>query len=598
MNGTLFFVVGPSGIGKDTLLSGARAALADDPDFVFARRTITRPADVGDEGHLSVSAEEFARIHDSGGFLVSWSAHGLRYGIPAALDDELAQGRNVVINGSRAAVPDLLARRPDVVVVEITAPAEVIAQRMRARGRDDDAQMTARLSRVTPPLPAGARAVTISNDADIATGVARLVAALKSQPAPAKPARTAGVDGARAVRAKLAGEELSEAQYRVLLGEFVQRKHSDEDLKQFLIAATRSLSIAEIASIARVRAEFAPAIAWDEPMVVDKHSMGGVPGSRITMVVIPIVAAHGLAIPKTSSRAITSAAGTADAMETVSRVDLDRDAVRRVVSIARGCIAWNGRLNHSALDDVMNAITRPLGLDSARWSVASILSKKLAAGITHLIVDLPYGPYAKVKDERGAQDLAELFRSVGNELGLTVEVYPSEGFAPIGRGIGPALEVRDVLDVLEQRPSAPADLRDKALKFAGRILQWAPDIASGAAANARAAQLLASGAAKAAFERIVDTQGRRTPRVMAGPLTATVAAPRSGTVAGINGWRISGIARRAGAPGDAGAGLDLFARCGDTVRAGEALYAIHANEAAGLAAAAGDAAADSGFDIR
>ena len=107
--------------------------------------------------------------------------------------------------------------------------------------------------------------------------------------------------------------------------------------------------------------------------------MGGVPGSRITLIVVPIAAAYGMTIPKTSSRAITSAAGTADAMEVLARVDLDKEDILRTVRKTNGCIAWNGRLNHSRVDTLMNRITRPLKLDSLRWSVASILSKKLAS---------------------------------------------------------------------------------------------------------------------------------------------------------------------------------------------------------------------------
>ena len=251
-----------------------------------------------------------------------------------------------------------------------------------------------------------------------------------------------------------------------MIGDIVEGRYPDREIAAFLVAATRGLTDREVVALARARLDFAEKIDWDEKIVVDKHSMGGIPGSRITMIVVPLVAAHGLAIPKTSSRAITSAAGTADAMETMARVDLTVADVRRVVAKARGCIAWNGRLNHSAVDDVMNAITRPLGLDSTRWSVASILSKKLAAGSTHVIIDLPYGPQTKLKDRTEAESSAALFQRIGQGLGLVVEAHATDGSKPVGRGVGPALEVRDVLEVLENASHAPADLRDKALFFA------------------------------------------------------------------------------------------------------------------------------------
>jgi thymidine phosphorylase len=315
------------------------------------------------------------------------------------------------------------------------------------------------------------------------------------------------------------------------------------------------------------------------------------------MILVPLIAAHGIAIPKTSSRAITSAAGTADAMETIARIDLSVEDVKRVIAQARGCIAWNGRLNHSRLDEVMNAITRPRGLDSTRWSVASILSKKLAAGSTHVIIDVPYGPRAKLKSQAAAEELASLFMRVGRSLGLVVEAHPSDGRGPVGFGIGPALEVRDVLWALENDPRAPADLREKALLFAARILAWDPGVGSEAAGRALAIELLGSGRARAALEAIVEAQGRSHSPARPGQFTGIIRADRSGTVSTVDGWALAGIARAAGAPGDLGAGIDLKVRAGEGVRAGEPLYVIHASAENGLAAGVLAAEQASGYSI-
>jgi thymidine phosphorylase len=607
MAGTLFFVVGASGTGKDTLLGGAKAALAGDGRFVFARRTITRAADIGNEGHRSVTDEEFDQMQGAGGFLTSWRAHGLQYGVPAELAHDLAAGRHVVANGSRAAVPDLIGRVENCAVIEITAAPALVVARLVARRREDTDAIAARVARTTPAFPTGIEKVEIANDTTIEDGVARLVSALLERAfaslglSPQTPINLRGRAGASSgalLRAKIAGRVLDEQQYRAVIGDIVAGRYSDAEVAAFLVAATRSLTLPEVVAIAKVRAEFARRMVWDEPVVVDKHSLGGVPGSRITLIVVPIIAAHGIAIPKTSSRAITSATGTAEAMATVASVDLSVDDVRRVVSDARGCIAWNGRLNHSAVDDVMNAITRPLGLDSALWSVASIMSKKLAAGSTHVIIDLPYGKHTKLKSKADADSLADVFRQVGHALGLGVEAHATDGGHPIGRGVGPALEVRDVLDVLEGRPSAAKDLRSKSLFFAARILQWDKSISSLAQATERAEQLLSSGAAKRAFERIVDAQGRRPSAIGPGRLRHEVRAKKSGAVTAVNGWTIAGVARRAGAPGDPGAGLDLVVGRGDTVKPDDPLYVIHANSPAALAAAADEAENDSGIEIR
>ena len=238
----------------------------------------------------------------------------------------------------------------------------------------------------------------------------------------------------------------------------------------------------------------------------------------------------------------------------------------------------------------MNAITRPLGIDSNRWSVASILSKKFTAGSTHVIVDLPFGPRAKLKSEADALELAALFESVGRGLGLTVQAFATDGSKPIGRGVGPALEARDVMWTLDNHPQAPADLVEKALFFASRILAWDPEIKSVEAGRDRAETLLRSGAAREAFERIIDAQGRRSPPVMPGRLIHTFQAGQAGVIQEIDGWAVAEIARRAGAPLDKSAGVDLLRAVGDTVERGEPLFVIHASvqgdleEAAKLAA--------------
>ncbi|CAG2148282.1 phosphonate metabolism protein/1,5-bisphosphokinase (PRPP-forming) PhnN [Cupriavidus plantarum] len=613
--GTFFLVVGPSGAGKDSLIDGARAILTH--GYQFAQRVITRPSGSPGEDHEGVTDLEFTRRQQAGEFLVTWHAHELRYGLPAALMDTLAAGTHVIANGSRGVVADLAARLPRFVVVLVTAPQDVLAQRIAGRGRESGEQISRRVSRQAAAIPEGVTCVTVSNESTLEAGIARFVDALHSAActasptsptSPALPAsltstRTAPAAAAPAssrvnLMAKLRGEALDEAAYVAVLKDAIAGRYTEAELTEFLIAATGSLGDDEVIALARARTAFTPRIAWDEPIVVDKHSMGGVPGSRITLIVVPIVAAYGLAMPKTSSRAITSAAGTADAMETVARVDLTQADVRRCVTQARACIAWNGRLNHSVIDDVMNAITRPLKLDSRRWSVASILSKKYTAGATHVMVDLPYGPQTKLADRADAEALGALFERVGAGLGMHVHAIATDGSHPIGRGIGPALEVRDVMQVLDNDPSAPADLRAKALFFAARILAFDPRVGSAEQGMRIAEALLAEGKARAAFDSIAGAQGRRPEAVMPGVHIAEIPADRAGRVAAIDGLRISGVARAAGAPRDLGAGVDLLCTIGAHVDAGRALYRIHAASPAALDAAVAQARGECGQAVR
>ena len=586
MPGTLFLVVGPSGAGKDTLMYGARAALAGKQDILFARRAITRPLDAGGEDHDAVTDEEFDRRHQAGEFMLDWQAHGLKYAIPATYADDLAAGRHVIANVSRGVIGEAISRYSPAVVLEVTASPETLAARLAGRGRETEDEIRARLARDAASIPEDAVKTTISNDGTAEEGIARFIAALKGE---------APHSGMLRMR-KIDGGTLDHAGYRDVIGDIVSGRFSEQEIADFLVAVTENLSDDETIDLARARADFATPLNWNADLVVDKHSMGGIPGSRITMVVIPIVAAYGLTIPKTSSRAITSPAGTADAMEVLARVDLDTDDVKRVVRETNGCIAWNGRLNHSRVDEVMNAITRPLKLDSLRWSVSSILSKKLAAGATHCIIDVPLGPTAKVRTAEDAKALRALFLYVGKALGLTLDVRLTDGRAPIGRGIGPALEARDVVSVLRNDADAPVDLRAKALEFAAAILCFDPAMPD-AEAPVKVRELLDSGAAYETLGRMIAAQGPPPEEVAIGTHTVTIAADADGTVDFIDCFALSSIARAAGAPVDKGAGLDLFARPGDSVVAGQPLYRIHARTEYGLDAARTRVAEDAAYRI-
>jgi phosphonate metabolism protein PhnN/1,5-bisphosphokinase (PRPP-forming) len=171
----LVAVVGPSGAGKDTLMQAARARLADDGRFRFVRRSITRPAGAGGEDHAALSEAEFVARRDGGAFALWWAAHGLFYGIPRDIEEDMAAGRVVVANLSRAALPD--ASRYRLRVLEITAPLALRATRLAARGREEVADIAARLAREAP-LPAGLAVETVMNDAAVADGVARVLAVL------------------------------------------------------------------------------------------------------------------------------------------------------------------------------------------------------------------------------------------------------------------------------------------------------------------------------------------------------------------------------------------------------------------------------------
>jgi thymidine phosphorylase len=573
-SGLFFYVVGPSGAGKDSLIDGARLQLPDDA-LVFAKRVITRPPGKPGEDYDSCTEEEFVQRKAQGEFLITWGAHGLFYGLPKSLLVTQQSGQHIIANGSRGVAEQIKALVPGLVFIEITAPVELLAKRIAQRGRETEQEISQRLSRQVSALPADVSTYRIYNDQSVDVGIERFVSTLLYVTALSLP-------GDKPRHKKLSGESLIASEMSAALNQINSGQLTTVQVNAFLIECCNQLSDDELVSVAKARALFMPRIEWPAPIVVDKHSLGGTPGSRVTMVVIPIVAEHGLLIPKTSSRAITSAAGTADAMEVLSKVDLNREEVRKVTLAVNGCIAWNGRLNHSRLDDAMNAITRPLSLDTRRWSVASILSKKYSAGATHVVIDIPYSPTGKVKTIEDANSLGQLFERIGSLLGLTVKAFATKGDTPIGRGIGPGLEARDVLMVLSGDPKAPADLREKALFFAGHILAFDPVVGTYEAGRARAETLLDSGQAYARMQGIIDAQGRSRLLDWSKSDHTSIRSRTSGVVTEIDGNLISGLARLAGAPQDKTAGVYLHVTTGDHVREGDVLFDIYGADKAGV----------------
>lgn len=399
-----------------------------------------------------------------------------------------------------------------------------------------------------------------------------------------------------AVRAKIHGHTLTPGEIEAIIRDIAASRYSKTEIAAFLIACGGFLTTDEILSLTRAMAAAGTRLTWPEPLVLDKHCIGGIPGNRTSMIVVPIVAAHGLPMPKTSSRAITSPAGTADTMEVLARVDLGIAEMQRVVEHARGCLVWGGHVNLSPADDILIAVERPLGIDTPEQMVASILSKKIAAGSTHLLIDIPMGPSAKVRSHTEAVRLRKLFEHIGRHVGLEIDVAVTETREPIGRGIGPVLEAREVMAVLRGEPTAPADLREKSLLLAARILEFDPALRGGQG-EARARELLASGAALRAMERIIEAQGPATQRYALGSLTCEVTADTAGVVAAIDCYRLARIARLAGAPLDKGAGIDLLRKVGDSVRRGDPLYRIHACVAADFGFATEFAGTDHGYRI-
>lgn len=384
------------------------------------------------------------------------------------------------------------------------------------------------------------------------------------------------VDSMSYVRGKLYGKAFTERGANDIIRDISAGRYSDIQLSAYVTAcAASNLSLDETIHITRAMVDVGRHIKWGPGrIIVDKHCVGGLPGNRTTPIVVAIVAANGLTMPKTSSRAITSPAGTADTMETLTEVNLDFDRMRDVVDQHGGCLAWGGSVSLSPSDDIIIRVERALDLDSEGQLVASVISKKVAAGSTHVLIDIPVGPTAKVRSAELAERLAMQLTLTGAALGLTVRTMLTDGSQPVGVGIGPALEARDLLAVLQNQPESSQELRRRALALAAVLLEMGEACEVGGG-MALAVQTLDSGLAWQKFQAICDAQGgMKIPPVAAH--TRTLLAPRRGVVAMLNNRVISRLASLAGAPNAPAAGISMHVRLGDVVDLGQPLMTLHA----------------------
>jgi thymidine phosphorylase len=377
-----------------------------------------------------------------------------------------------------------------------------------------------------------------------------------------------------AVRAKVYGHRLDDERLRAIVRDMAAERYSDVQLAAFITAfSAQPAQLDEMVSLTGAMVEAGDRLSWPGTPIVDKHCVGGLPANRTTPIIVAIVAAAGLVIPKTSSRAITSPAGTADAMETMAPVDLDIPAMRRVVEREGGCVVWGGSVRLSPADDILIRVERALDLDSPAQLVASVLSKKIAAGSTHVLLDLPVGPTAKVRTAEDATELASHLQAVAGRFGVVVRPLLTDGSQPVGTGLGPALEARDVLSILRGEAGAPADLRARAVRLAAAVLELGGSAIEGKG-EAQAAALLADGRALTKFMAICEAQGgfREPPRA---PLRHAIKASAGGLVSAIDNRLLARLAKLAGAPQSRSAGLELHVKLGARVERGQRILTLH-----------------------
>jgi AMP phosphorylase len=378
------------------------------------------------------------------------------------------------------------------------------------------------------------------------------------------------------IREKIMGERLNASKMEKIVKDVVERHLSDIELASFVTALQiHGMSMEENEGLSRAMVKMGRTTDFKRKPILDKHSIGGVPGDKTTLLVVPIVAAAGYTIPKSSSRAITSPAGTADRMEALAPVDLRLKEIIKVVDEVGGCIVWGGALDLAPADDHFIQVEYPLSIDP--MLLPSIISKKKAMGSSHVVIDIPTGRGAKMASISQTNQLAEDFIVLGARLGIHIECAVTEGDQPIGWAVGPVLEAKESLRAL--MGSGPPDLIDKATSLAGILFEMVGEEGG----KEKAMKLLASGKAEEKMRQIIEAQGG-DPEVSpedlkVGDKWVDFVAERSGRVLSIDNRAIAQIARAAGAPNDKGAGLLLRAKLGDHASEGEPILKIYAENA-------------------
>lgn len=382
------------------------------------------------------------------------------------------------------------------------------------------------------------------------------------------------------IRKKMQGSSLSKSELFVIIKDIVDNALTEAEIAYFVSAVYKNgMSTKEIEDLISAMVSTGKRLSF-AGKVVDKHSIGGVAANRTTPIVVSICASAGLIIPKTSSRAITSAAGTADVIESIAKVEFSAEEIKKIVEKTNACMVWGGSLGLSPADDKLIQVERILNLDPEPQLLASVLSKKISVGSKYILIDIPYGKSAKV-DKKQALDLKEKFESLSKKFGLKLKCVLTDGSQPIGNGIGPLLEIRDVISILKREPSAPKDLEKKAVYIASEILEL-----SGAAKRGDGGKLaksiLDSGKAFSKFREIIEAQKGKVPSLAdinskLGKIHKTVEAEKSSAIKAINNKKIALIANIAGSPMDKGSGIYLHKHVGAKIKKGDKILTIYSD---------------------
>lgn len=386
-----------------------------------------------------------------------------------------------------------------------------------------------------------------------------------------------------AIQKKLVGKTLTYKEIYAVMDQIAREKLGDVLTTYFAASGySKGFTDEEIYFLTKAMVETGEQLEF-KGIVADKHSIGGTPGTRTTLIVVPIIAAAGFKIPKSSSRAITTPAGTADCMEVIAKVSFTKKQIYKIVEKTNGCIVWGGAFNIAPADDVLIEVEEPLSFESFDKVLVSVMAKKIAFGSTNVVIDIPYGKTVKVHIEKDAHALGKKFEQLAKKFNMSLKTFIHRADEPVGVGIGPVLETRDALKVLEQTADRPMPLEERSLQLAEMLLSLClgneKPPKSFKTVREWAEFILSSGAAYEKMRDIIEAQGG-DPYVTSEDLKPAknqgfLRAYKSGKISRVQNKNISTIAKILGAPIEKKAGILLKKRLGDRVTKGEELAILY-----------------------
>lgn len=382
------------------------------------------------------------------------------------------------------------------------------------------------------------------------------------------------------IRKKLLGEELNYDDLSTVMTDIANGKLNDILTAYFISSGySPGFNQNEILLMTKALAMTGEILKFGD-LVADKHSIGGVGGKGVTPLVVPIVAANNVVVPNTSTRAITSASATTDMLEVIMPMSFNKRQLEEMIDKSGAFMIWGGSLNLAPADDKIIKIQKFLSIESIDKFVSSIVAKKIAQGVNHVVFDVPIGDGAKIKTEEEFQQVDQMFKLLGREFGIKVVIHKRNVKGIDGFSIGPALECKEFLKIYEQTEDRSIQLENESLIMAGELLELVGKAQPGQGFEL-AKKTLLEGKAEAKLREIIKNQGG-DPEVTSQSLEVggnvyEYKAKRSGRIDSINNKKIFEVAKALGNPRIKEAGAYFHVSPGDEVKSGDLLVTLYAN---------------------